>query len=125
MSDVINTHFAPTPIGAYSQAIKAGNTIYVSGQIPINPATGELISGEIKDKVIQVFENIKAIALASGSDLKHIVKLNVYLFDLANITIVNEVMEKFFQKPYPARTTIEVKGLPKNVPVEIDAVIVI
>ncbi|HEX4044717.1 MAG TPA: RidA family protein, partial [Gammaproteobacteria bacterium] len=118
----IYTKAAPEPIGVYSQAIKTGNTIYISGQIPINPETGNIVEGDFKNQVRQTLSNIKEIAKAAGGNLDDIVKLSVYLTDLNNFAYVNEVMLESFHLPYPARAVIEIKALPKNATVEIEAV---
>jgi len=106
---------APEPIGCYSQAIEAGSVVYLSGQIPS-------IEDDFKAQVHEVFKNMQAVTEAAGGDLNDIVKLTVYLTEMTNLSIVNEVMEAYFQKPYPARTSITVAALPKNVPIEIDAI---
>ncbi|MBI3898796.1 MAG: RidA family protein [Gammaproteobacteria bacterium] len=121
---VIATPAAPKAIGTYSQAIRVGDTVYLSGQIPLVPETMELESGDMRAQITRVFENLKAVARAAGSDLSDIVKLNVYLTDLANFPLVNEVMAQYFPEPYPARAAVGVAALPKGVPVEMDAVLV-
>jgi len=121
---VINTDKAPAAIGTYSQAIKAGNTVYMSGQIPLDPKTMELVEG-FEAQTVQVFENLKAVAEAAGGSFKDIVKLNIYLTDLANFATVNEVMSRYFEAPYPARAAIGISALPKGAQVEMDAVIVL
>jgi len=118
----IYTKTAPQPIGIYSQAIKTGNTIYISGQIPIDPKTGNIIEGNFKDQVRQALKNVKEIAKAAGGNLDDIVKVSVYLTDLNNFSVVNEVMLESFNIPYPARAVIEIKALPKSATVEIEAV---
>ena len=125
MKKQIETSNAPAAIGTYSQAIKTGNTVYISGQIPLNPKTMKLMIADFPQQVKQVFENLKAIAIAAGGDLSHIVKLTVYLQDMNPFSIVNEMMETYFEKPYPARVTVEVSRLPKDVGVEMDAVMVV
>lgn len=122
---VIATADAPAAIGTYSQAVKAGDTVYVSGQIPLDPSTQELIQGDISAQIARVFLNLEAVAEAAGGSLADVVKLNVYLTDLGNFANVNEVMAKFFSEPYPARAALGVSELPKGVPVEVDAVLVI
>ena len=102
----IATTNAPQAIGTYSQAIRAGSTVYLSGQIPLDPATGELVTGDMEAQVRRVFDNLKAVAEAAGSDLAHIVKLNVFLADLAHFALVNRVMAEYFSPPYPARAAI-------------------
>ena len=119
----ISTERAPAAIGTYSQAVRAGDTIYVSGQIPIEPATGELAEGGIAEHVRQVFENLRAIAEEAGASLADVVKLNVYLTSMESFAVVNEVMASFFDEPYPARAAVGVAELPKGVAVEMDAVL--
>ena len=127
MSDktVIQTAGAPKAIGTYSQAIKTGNTVYLSGQIPLDPVTGEMISGDITAQITRVFDNLAAVAEAAGGTMQDIVKLNVYLTDLANFPKVNEAMAKVFKEPYPARAAVGVAALPKGAEVEMDAVLVL
>ena len=119
---VINTPNAPSAIGTYSQAIKAGNLVFISGQIPFNPETMEIIQGDFHEHVRQIIRNLQAICEEAGGDLNDIVKINVYLTDMINFAVVNEVMEEYFKQPYPARAAVEVKGLPKGVDVEMEAV---
>jgi reactive intermediate/imine deaminase len=121
---VINSDKAPAAIGTYSQAIKAGNTVYMSGQIPLDPATMELVEG-FEAQTVQVFENLKAVAEAAGGTFKDIVKLNIFLTDLSHFTKVNEVMGRYFEQPYPARAAIGVAALPRGAAVEMDAILVI
>ena len=121
--EIISTTSAPKAIGPYSQAVKTGNLIFISGQVPINPETGNVVSGSIKDETNQVITNIKNISNAAGYDLGDIVKLTIFLTDLDNFSIVNDVMKQEFSEPYPARATIEVSGLPLGVNVEIEAII--
>ncbi len=120
--EIIHTLDAPQAIGTYSQAVKVDNTVYLSGQIPLNPKTMDIVSEDIRIQISQVFKNLKAVAIAAGGDLADIVKLNIYLTDLTNFPIVNEVMGEFISEPYPARAAIGVAALPKGVGVEIDAV---
>ncbi|GGY83756.1 RidA family protein [Marinobacter zhanjiangensis] len=122
---IIQTDSAPEAIGTYSQAVKAGDTVYLSGQIPLDPETMEVVSGDFADKTRRVFDNLNAVCEAAGGRLQDIVKLNIYMTDLANFATVNEVMATYFQEPYPARAAIGVAALPKGVPVEMDAVMVI
>lgn len=122
---VINTDQAPAAIGPYSQAIKAGNTVYVSGQIPLDPSTMEIVPGDFEAQARQVFANLKAVCEQAPGSLQDIVKLNLYLVDLDNFAIVNQIMEEVFEAPYPARAAIGVKALPKGSQVEADAVLVI
>jgi len=119
----ITTTNAPQAIGTYSQAIRAGSTVYLSGQIPLDPATGELVAGDMEAQVRRVFENLKAVATAAGGDLSHLVKLTVYLTDLAHFALVNRVMAEYFSQPYPARAAVGVAALPKGAAVEIDGVL--
>ena len=121
----IHTKNAPSAIGAYSQAVKAGGFMYVSGQIPLVPETMEIVSEDFNVQVKQVLENLKAIIVDSGSKLSDVVKLNVYLKDLADFQSVNEAMSTVFDEPYPARAAVEVSRLPKDVLVEIDAIVYI
>ena len=121
----IHTKNAPSAIGAYSQAVKAGGFMYVSGQIPLVPETMEIVSEDFSLQVKQVLENLKAIIVDSGSKLSDVVKLNVYLKDLADFQSVNDAMSTFFDEPYPARAAVEVSRLPKDVLVEIDAIVYI
>jgi len=122
---VINTDKAPAAIGTYSQAIKAGNTVYLSGQIPLVPQTMELVEGDFEAQTVQVFENLKAVAEAAGGSFADIAKLNIFLTDLAHFAKVNEVMGRYFEQPYPARAAIGVAALPRGAQVEMDAVMVI
>ena len=122
---VINTEKAPAAIGPYSQAIKAGNTVYLSGQIPLDPATMEIVSDDIEAQARQVFNNLQAVCEEAAGSLGEIVKLNLYLVDLDNFAVVNKVMEEFFAKPYPARAAVGVKALPKGAQFEAEAVMVI
>ncbi len=119
---IIRTDKAPQAIGTYSQAVKVGQTVYLSGQIPLVPETLSLIEGDISEQIKQVFENLKAVAEAAGGDLSDIVKLNVFLTDLAHFPIVNELMGRYFNEPYPARAAIGVAALPKGAGVEMDAI---
>ena len=121
----INTKNAPSAIGAYSQAVKAGGFMYVSGQIPLAPESMEIVSDDFSVQVKQVLENLKAIIVDSGSKLSDVVKLNVYLKDLADFQSVNDAMSTVFDEPYPARAAVEVSRLPKDVLVEIDAIVYI
>ncbi len=120
--EVIHTDNAPQAIGSYSQAIKTGNTVYLSGQIPLVPATMELVDGPIDTQIRRVFDNLQAITEAAGGRLADVVKLGVYLTDLAHFPTVNEIMADYFQAPYPARAAIGVAALPKGAEVEMDAV---
>ncbi|WP_150305875.1 RidA family protein [Pseudomonas saliphila] len=121
---VITSENAPAAIGPYSQAIKVGNTVYLSGQIPLDPATMEVVEG-MEQQICQVFDNLTAVAEASGGKLQDIVKLNIFLTDLSHFGLVNEIMSRYFQQPYPARAAIGVAALPKGVPVEMDGIMVV
>jgi len=120
---IISTPNAPQAIGTYSQAVKCGNTVYVSGQIPLDPVTGELVKGEMEVHVRRVFDNLKAIINAAGGDFSHVAKLNVFLTDLNNFALVNKLMSEYFKEPYPARAAIGVAALPKGAQVEMDCVL--
>lgn len=120
---IIHTEHAPAAIGTYSQAVKVGTTVYVSGQIPLVPETMEIVEGDFKAKARQCFANLKAIAEAAGGSLQDAVKINISMTDLSNFPQVNEVMTEFFDEPYPARAAVGVKELPKGVPVEIEAIL--
>ena len=121
----IATTQAPAAIGPYSQAVRAGDTVYFSGQIPLDPATGQLVDGDITAQTRRVFDNLVAVAQAAGGSLAQIVRVGIYVTDLANFAEVNAVMAEYFQQPYPARSTIEVSALPKGAQVEVDAVMVL
>jgi reactive intermediate/imine deaminase len=120
--EIISTDQAPAAIGTYSQAVKVGNTVYLSGQIPLVPETMEMIEGDIEAQIRRVFDNLSAVATAAGGSLSDIAKLNIFLTDLGNFAKVNEVMAEYFQQPYPARAAVEVAGLPRNAGVEMDGV---
>jgi reactive intermediate/imine deaminase len=122
---IIQTDDAPQAIGTYSQAVKVDNTVYISGQIPLDPASMEVVSDGIEAEITRVFDNLRAVATASGGSLADVVKLNIFLTDLSNFPTVNEIMAQYFQQPYPARAAIGVVALPKGVGVEMDAVLVI
>ncbi len=122
---IISTDRAPAAIGTYSQAVKVGDTVYLSGQIPLDPASMEVVEGGIVEEISRVFDNLSAVCEAAGGSLQDIVKLNIFLTDLSNFPTVNEVMAKYFEQPYPARAAIGVKELPKGVGVEMDAVMVL
>ncbi|MBJ7551192.1 RidA family protein [Marinomonas ostreistagni] len=122
---VIFSENAPAAIGPYSQAVRAGNTVYLSGQIPLVPATMEIVSEDVAEQTTQVFKNLQAVCEAAGGALKDIVKLNIYMTDLGNFATVNEVMTQFFEQPYPARAALGVRALPKDVAVEIEGVMVL
>lgn len=120
--EIIQTDSAPKAIGTYSQAVKVGSTVYLSGQIPLVPDTMEVVSGDMEAQVRQVFDNLKAVAEAAGGSFADIAKLNIFLTDLSHFALVNEVMADYFQQPYPARAAVGVASLPKGVPVEMDAI---
>ena len=121
---VISSDKAPAAIGTYSQAVQVGDTVYMSGQIGLDPATMQMVDG-IDAQIVRVFENLKAVAEAAGGSLADVVKLNVFLTDLANFAKVNEVMARYFSEPYPARAAVGVKELPRGAVVEADAILVI
>lgn len=120
----IDSPAAPAAIGTYSQAIRSGGTVYLSGQLPLDPATGQFVDGDMRAHVRQVFANLAAVATAAGSSLDRAAKVNVFLVDLGHFSIVNEVMTEFFTKPYPARAAIGVASLPRGAAVEADAILV-
>jgi reactive intermediate/imine deaminase len=119
----IHTEHAPKAIGTYSQAVRAGDTVYISGQIPLDPATGQLVSGDIEAEIRRVFDNITAIATAAGGSLAQAVKLTVFLTDLVHFPKVNEVMATYFSEPYPARAAIGVASLPRGARVEVECIL--
>ncbi|MEE8157485.1 MAG: RidA family protein [Gammaproteobacteria bacterium] len=121
--EVIHSDAAPAAIGTYSQAVKCGNTIYLSGQIPFDPLTMELVAGDIRQQIRRVFENLSAVSQAAGGRLADVVKLNVFLTDLGNFAEVNEVMAEYFIEPYPARAAVGVAALPGGAEVEMDAIL--
>ena len=125
IKQVIATTDAPEAIGTYSQAVKIGNTVYLSGQIPLDPETMTMVSEDFDEQTTQVFQNLQAVCKAAGGDLKDIVKLNLYLTNLSNFAKVNEIMSRFFPEPYPARAAVGVKALPKNAQIEADGVMCI
>ena len=120
---IIQTDQAPAAIGTYSQAVRVGNTVYVSGQIPLDPASGQLVEGGIEAEIRRVFDNLAAIATAAGGSLANVVKLSVFLTDLSHFPKVNEIMATYFQAPFPARAAIGVAALPKNARVEMECVL--
>ena len=122
---IISTDKAPQAIGTYSQAVKIDSTVYLSGQIPLNPETMELVDGDMRIQITQVFNNLTAVAEASGGSLADVAKLNIYLTDLSHFPLVNEVMSEYFSEPYPARAAVGVAELPKASLVEMDAVLVL
>ncbi len=122
---IITTDKAPAAIGPYSQAVRTGNTVYFSGQIPLDPATGQMVEGDIALQARQVFVNLKAVAEAAGGSLEKIVRVGIYVTNLGHFATVNEIMSEYFQAPYPARSTIEVSALPKLADIEVDAIMVL
>ena len=120
---IIATDRAPQAIGTYSQAVKIGTTVYMSGQIPLDPATMEIVSEDIEEQIKQVFKNLSAVAQAAGGSLENVVKLNIFLTDLVHFPKVNELMATYFKEPYPARAAVGVAALPKGAQVEMDAVL--
>jgi reactive intermediate/imine deaminase len=120
--EIVRTDKAPQAIGTYSQAVKVGSTVWLSGQIPLVPETMELVEGNMEAQIRRVFDNLKAVAEAAGGSLAEVVKLNVYLTDLGHFPLVNQVMADYFSEPYPARAAIGVAALPKDAAVEMDAV---
>jgi len=122
---IIHTDQAPAAIVTYSQAVKVNNTVYLSGQIPLDPETMEIVSDDIAAQISQVFDNLTAVCDAAGGDLSSIVKLNIFLTDLSNFPIVNEIMGQYFEEPYPARAAIGVRALPKGSKVEMDGILVV
>jgi reactive intermediate/imine deaminase len=123
--EIIATKNAPQAIGSYSQAVKCGNTVYLSGQIPLVPESMELVTGDIATQIRRVFDNLQAVAEAAGGSLQDIAKLNVFLVDLIHFPVVNEVMAEYFTQPYPARAAVGVAALPKGAQVEMDAILVL
>ena len=123
--EIINTSAAPQAIGTYSQAVKVNNTVYLSGQIPLVPETMTLQTGDIAAHIHQVFDNLRAVAIAAGGDLANIVKLTIFLTDLNHFALVNDIMAKYFTPPYPARAVVGVAALPKGASIEMDAILVL
>jgi reactive intermediate/imine deaminase len=119
---IISTAHAPKAVGTYSQAVKCGSTLYVSGQIPLDPATGELVQGPMEAQVRRVFDNLKAIVAAAGGDFSHVAKLNVFLTDLSHFALLNKIMAEYFKEPFPARAAIGVASLPRGAQVEMDCI---
>ena len=122
---IINSSHAPAAVGTYSQAIKTGNIVFLSGQIPLNPITMTLVEGNMEKQVIQILDNLSAVATAAGGSLDHIVRLSIYLTNMNDFPIINTVMTQYFKEPYPARSTIGVNALPKGALVEMDAIMVL
>lgn len=123
MRTIISTPNAPQAVGTYSQAVRCGNTVYVSGQIPLDPASGQLVQGSMELQIRRVFDNLEAIVVAAGGDLSQVAKLNVFLTDLAHFALLNQIMAEYFKQPYPARAAIQVAALPKGAAVEMDCVV--
>jgi len=121
----IRTEKAPAAIGPYSQAVRSGGLVFLSGQIPLDPATGQLVDGDIAAQTRRVFDNLKAVCAAAGGSLDGIVRAGIFLTDLGNFAAVNAVMAEYFSEPYPARSTIQVSGLPRGAQVEVDAILVV
>ncbi len=121
---IITSEHAPAAIGPYSQAVRVGDTVYTSGQIPLNPVTMQLVEG-FEQQAVQVFENLQAVCVAAGGSMNEVVKVNLYLTDLADFAVVNEVMARYFSQPYPARAAVQVAALPKGVAFEAEAVMVV
>lgn len=122
MKSIINTENAPSAIGTYSQAVKVNNTVYLSGQIPLIPESMEVVSDDFAEQTHQVFKNLVAVCQAAGGNINDMVKVNIFMMDLANFATVNEVMSQYFEQPYPARAAVQVSRLPKDVQIEIDGV---
>ena len=120
---IITTPDAPAAVGTYSQAVKVGSTVYVSGQIPLDPRTGEMVTSSMDAQIRRVFENLKAIIVASGGTFASVTKLNVFLTDLSNFALLNQIIAEYFQEPYPARAAVQVAALPKGAAVEMDCVL--
>jgi reactive intermediate/imine deaminase len=120
---IISTTEAPSAIGPYSQAVRVGNTIWVSGQIPLDPSTKELVTGDIEAQIRRVFENLKIIVLAAGASLDEVVKVNIFLIDLSHFALVNKVMAEYFRAPYPARAAVGVAALPRGAQVEVECIV--
>ena len=123
--EIVKTSQAPAAIGTYSQAVKVDSTVYLSGQIPLDPVSGEMVAGEIRAQIARVFGNLAAVAKAAGGNLQDVVKLNVFLVDLKHFPQVNEIMAQYFKEPYPARAAVGVAALPRGAQVEMDAVMVL
>jgi reactive intermediate/imine deaminase len=123
MKSIISTDLAPSAIGPYSQAVKVNNTVYLSGQIPLIPETMVVIEGGFSAQAEQVFKNLSAVCEAAGGCINDMVKVNIFLTDLSNFTIVNDIMARYFQEPYPARAAIQISKLPKDVDIEIDGIL--
>jgi reactive intermediate/imine deaminase len=120
---IVSTPFAPKAVGTYSQAVRCGSTVYVSGQIPLDPASGNLVQGPMDAQIRRVFDNLKAIVTAADADFSKVAKLNVFLTDLSHFALLNQIMAEYFQEPFPARAAIQVAALPKGAAVEMDCVV--
>ena len=125
MKQIIHTNKAPAAIGAYSQAVRCGNLVYLSGQIPLNPETGELVSGDFRAQATQVFKNLQAVIEEAGASFENVVKINAYLTDLANFAEFNRVQAEFMKEPFPARAAVGVASLPKGALVEAEAILIL
>lgn len=123
MHSIISTPFAPKAVGTYSQAVRCGSTVYVSGQIPLDPASGNLVQGSMDAQIRRVFDNLQAIVKAADADFSKIAKLNVYLTDLSHFALLNQIMAEYFQEPFPARAAVQVAALPKGAAVEMDCIV--
>jgi reactive intermediate/imine deaminase len=119
---IVNTPLAPAAIGPYSQGVRVGNLVFFSGQIPLDPVTMTVVSGAIEAQAVRVFDNLQAVSEAAGGDLCDIVKLTIFLTDLADFTIVNDTMKRYFESPFPARSTVQVSALPRGVAIEVEAI---
>jgi reactive intermediate/imine deaminase len=120
---IISTPAAPAAIGPYSQAVRTGNTVWLSGQIPLDPATKELVAGDIEAQARRVFDNLKAVITAAGASFDHVVKTTIFLVDLSHFAVVNKVMAEYFREPYPARSTVGVAALPRGAQVEVECIV--
>jgi reactive intermediate/imine deaminase len=123
MRTIVSTPNAPKAVGTYSQAVKCGRAVYVSGQIPLDPATTELVQGPMEAQIRRVFDNLKAIVVASGGDMSKVAKLNVFLTDLSHFALLNKIMAEYFTEPYPARAAVQVAALPRGAAVEMDCIV--
>jgi len=119
---IVNTPLAPAAIGPYSQGVRVGNLVFFSGQIPLDPVTMTVVSGAIEAQAVRVFDNLQAVSEAAGGGLRDIVKLTIFLTDLADFTIVNDTMKRYFESPFPARSTVQVSALPRGVAIEVEAI---
>ncbi len=119
---IINTALAPAAIGPYSQGVRVGNLVFFSGQIPLDPITMTVVTGDIEAQAVRVFDNLQAVSEAAGGGLRDIVKLTIFLTDLADFTIVNDTMKRYFESPFPARSTVQVSALPRGVAIEVEAI---